>query len=84
MALVSLSDAHAAALKQLAEKAGVTVDQLAGEWIARYDSSLTALPSRAEREQRLRELEGKYDLGGSDVSLRVGEIMRGVFSTKHD
>lgn len=84
MMMVSLSDAHAAALKRLAEEAGVTVDQLLGEWIARHNASVPVAPSREERERRLRELDGKYDLGDADLSLRVGEIMRGAFSSKRD
>ncbi len=84
MVTVSLSGAHAEALRRLAEEAGVTVDELVGEWIARYSSSVPALLTQAERERRLREMDGAYDLGDADLSLKVGEIMRGRFSAKHD
>jgi hypothetical protein len=84
MADFSLSDVHAEALKRLADEAGVTVDQLLGEWIARYDAPVSAAPSRAEREQCLRELEGKYDMGDEDLSLKSGQIMREIFAAKRD
>ena len=39
MVTLSLSDSHAEALKRLADEAGVTADELLGEWIARFGAS---------------------------------------------
>jgi hypothetical protein len=84
MADFSLSDVHAETLKRLADEAGVTADEFLGELIARYSASHPAAINRAEREQRLRELEGKYDMGDEDLSLKSGQIMREIFAAKRD
>ena len=84
MDTLSLSEAHTEALKRLADESGVTADELLGELIARYSTSTPLTISRAERERRLRELDGKYDSGDADLSLKAGQIMREIFSSKHD
>ena len=84
MVTLSLSDAHAEALKRLADEAGMTAEELLGAWIARFGASDPNALSRTERERRLRELEGRFDLDDADLSLKAGQIMRETFSAKRD